>query len=118
MTERILMGPGPCNPYPEVVAAMGRPMLGHLDPEFVLLLVDCVTSRGGIPFGGEGWGVDIAYAGTQKCRGVPPGLAPLTLNERARARRNPSPQSWYLDLGMLAEYTGPATGARKYHHTA
>jgi len=28
----ILMGPGPSNPYPEVVAAMGRPMLGHLDP--------------------------------------------------------------------------------------
>src|SRR5215216_2103682 len=37
-SERILMGPGPCNPYPEVVAAMGRPMLGHLDPEFVALL--------------------------------------------------------------------------------
>src|SRR3954449_9335604 len=37
-SERILMGPGPCNPYPEVVAAMIRPMLGHLDPEFVALL--------------------------------------------------------------------------------
>src|SRR4051812_23079695 len=238
ISERILMGPGPCNPYPEVVSAMGRPMLGHLDPEFValldetcdrlraafatsnpltlpisgtgsagmeaafvnivepgdvavvavnglfgvrmcevaakcraevvrvdfpwgqpveaeavlaahpspkviamvhaetstgvrsdidmlaagkadaLLLVDCVTSLGGIPFEADGWGVDIAYSGTQKCLGVPPGLAPLTLNERARERRNPAPQSWYLDLGMLAEYTGPATGARKYHHTA
>src|SRR2546430_12972958 len=32
------MGPGPSNPYPEVVAAMGRPMLGHLDPEFVTIL--------------------------------------------------------------------------------
>jgi alanine-glyoxylate transaminase/serine-glyoxylate transaminase/serine-pyruvate transaminase len=83
-----------------------------------LLLVDCVTSLGGIPFLADEWGVDIAYSGTQKCLGVPPGLAPLTLNERARDRRNPSPQSWYLDLGMLAEYTGPATGARKYHHTA
>src|SRR4051795_10646470 len=38
MTDRVLMGPGPCNPYPEVVEAMGRPMLGHLDPEFVALL--------------------------------------------------------------------------------
>lgn len=38
VSDRILMGPGPCNPYPEVVAAFGRPMLGHLDPEFVALL--------------------------------------------------------------------------------
>ena len=32
------MGPGPCNPYPEVQAAFARPLLGHLDPEFVELL--------------------------------------------------------------------------------
>jgi alanine-glyoxylate transaminase/serine-glyoxylate transaminase/serine-pyruvate transaminase len=32
------MGPGPCNPYPEVAEALIRPMLGHLDPEFVALL--------------------------------------------------------------------------------
>ena len=32
------MGPGPCNPYPEVLEALVRPMLGHLDPEFVALL--------------------------------------------------------------------------------
>src|SRR3954464_2960167 len=38
LSDRVLMGPGPCNPYPEVVAAMGRPMLGHLDPEFVVVL--------------------------------------------------------------------------------
>ena len=36
--DRILMGPGPCNPYPEVIEAFARPMLGHLDPEFLALL--------------------------------------------------------------------------------
>ena len=46
-----------------------------------LLLVDCVTSLGGIPVEIDGWGVDIAYSGTQKCLGVPPGLAPLTVND-------------------------------------
>src|SRR4051794_15917472 len=232
------MGPGPCNPYPEAVEALGRPMLGHLDPVFVgildetcerlrtvyrtanpltlpisgtgsagmeaafvnlagpgdvvvvavnglfgermcdvagrcgaevvrvdaewgqpvdpeavlaahpspkvvavvhaetstgvrndveplaagkgdaLLLVDCVTSLGGIPVEIDGWGVDVAYSGTQKCLGVPPGLAPLTMGPRAAERRVEKPQSWYLDLGMLAGYTGPATGGRKYHHTA
>src|SRR6478609_1124403 len=38
LTDRVLMGPGPCNPYPEATEAMGRPMLGHLDPEFIALL--------------------------------------------------------------------------------
>src|SRR2546422_1158183 len=51
-----------------------------------LLLVDCVTSLGGIPVEVDTWGVDVAYAGTQKCLGVPPGLAPLTVGDRARAR--------------------------------
>jgi len=38
LTDRLLLGPGPSNPYPEAVAALGRPMLGHLDPEFIALL--------------------------------------------------------------------------------
>ena len=46
-----------------------------------------------------------------------PGLAPFTMNGRATERRIPRPQSWYLDLGMMADYTGPAP-TRKYHHTA
>jgi alanine-glyoxylate transaminase/serine-glyoxylate transaminase/serine-pyruvate transaminase len=238
LSDRILMGPGPCNPYPEVMEALGRPVLGHLDPDFValldetcerlrqafrtknpltlpisgtgsagmeasfvnfvhpgdvvvvgvngvfgermcdvaarcgaevvrveaewgtpidpaallaahpapaiiavvhaetstgvrndiepigagkgdaLLLVDCVTSLGGIPLEIDAWGVDIAYSGTQKCLGVPPGLAPLTVSERARARQVERPSSWYLDLNLIGRYTGPASGARVYHHTA
>lgn len=238
LTDRVLMGPGPCNPYPEAVEALARPMLGHLDPEFValldetcdrlrtvfrtdssmtlpisgtgsagmeaafvnlvrpgdpvvvgvngvfgarmcdvaercgaevvrvdvpwgrpvepeallaahpaprlvavvhaetstgvrsdiaalgagkgdaLLLVDCVTSLGGIEVDVDGWGVDVAYAGTQKCLGVPPGLAPLTVSDQARDRLVERSPSWYLDLRMIGRYTGPATGARTYHHTA
>jgi alanine-glyoxylate transaminase/serine-glyoxylate transaminase/serine-pyruvate transaminase len=82
-----------------------------------LLLADCVTSLGGIPVAIDDWHVDLAYSGTQKCLGVSPGLSPFTMNERARARRIARPQSWYLDLGMLADYAS-TSGARKYHHTA
>src|SRR3954452_2789375 len=32
------MGPGPSNPYPEVMQALARPVLGHLDPEFLTIL--------------------------------------------------------------------------------
>jgi alanine-glyoxylate transaminase/serine-glyoxylate transaminase/serine-pyruvate transaminase len=81
-----------------------------------LVLADCVTSLGGIPVEIDAWGVDVAYSGTQKCLGVAPGLAPLTMGERAWARRIERPQSWYLDLGMIGDYTSGAT--RKYHHTA
>ena len=85
-----------------------------------LLLVDAVTSIGGIELRADEWGIDIGYAGTQKCLGVAPGLAPFTINDRAFARRVEKPSSWYLDLGLLGGYVGEAagTGTRTYHHTA
>ena len=241
--ERLLLGPGPSNPYPEAVAALTRPVLGHLDPEFLdlldetmqrlrdvfrtknaltlpisgtgtagmeacfvnllepgdtaivgvngvfgermaevarrcdaevvrvdeqwgraldpqrlidaqrehpsarvlavvhaetstgvendvaplaaigdtdtLLLVDTVTSLGGIPVEIDAWGVDASYSGTQKCLGVAPGLSPITFSARAvdriKGRARPV-QSWYLDLSLIASYVSGS--ARVYHHTA
>jgi alanine-glyoxylate transaminase/serine-glyoxylate transaminase/serine-pyruvate transaminase len=85
-----------------------------------LLLVDAVTSIGGIELRADDWGIDVGYAGTQKCLGVAPGLAPFTINDRAFGRRVERPQSWYLDLGLLGGYVGEASGkgGRTYHHTA
>lgn len=37
-TTRTLLGPGPSEVPPRVLAAMGYPLLGHLDPEFVALM--------------------------------------------------------------------------------
>ena len=83
-----------------------------------LLLVDCVTSLGGMSVGVDRVGVDIAYSGTQKCLSCPPGLAPLTAGERAmealKSREGPV-ASWYLDLSMIESYWGEE---RFYHHTA
>ncbi|WP_019854809.1 pyridoxal-phosphate-dependent aminotransferase family protein [Actinopolyspora mortivallis] len=87
--------------------------------ERTLLLVDCVTSIGGEHIDLDAWNVDIAYAGTQKCLGVPPGLAPFTVSERAWQRRVDKPTTWYLDLGLIGNYvTGGSSGGRAYHHTA
>jgi alanine-glyoxylate transaminase/serine-glyoxylate transaminase/serine-pyruvate transaminase len=33
--QRLLMGPGPSNPAPEVLEVMAKPMVGHLDPYFL-----------------------------------------------------------------------------------
>ena len=92
--------------------------LAALQQTDTLLLVDAVTSLGGIPVEIDAWGIDAVYSGTQKCLGVPPGLSPVRFSERAveriRARAEPA-QSWYLDLGLIADYVG---SARRYHHTA
>ncbi len=83
-----------------------------------LFLVDCVTSLGGISVGVDRVDIDIAYSGSQKCLSCPPGLAPVTVSERAREvlrGRGRKVQSWYLDLTMIQEYWG---AERFYHHTA
>lgn len=84
-----------------------------------LLIVDAVTSLGGIPVEVDRWGIDVCYSGTQKCLSCPPGLAPLTLSPQAlsviKRRRTPC-QSWYLDMALVADYW--AEGSRAYHHTA
>jgi alanine-glyoxylate transaminase / serine-glyoxylate transaminase / serine-pyruvate transaminase len=41
--ERLLCGPGPTNVEPAVLAAMGRPMLGHLDPDMHDILLEVVA---------------------------------------------------------------------------
>ncbi len=83
-----------------------------------LLLVDTVTSLGGLPVDLDAYGVDAAYSGTQKCLSCPPGLAPISLSVRAQevlARRRTPVQSWYLDLSLIGKYWG---AERAYHHTA
>lgn len=83
-----------------------------------LMVVDTVTSLGGVPVEIDRWDIDAAYSGTQKCLSCPPGLAPVTMGPRALeslARRKTKVQSWYLDLSMIQKYWGQE---RFYHHTA
>ena len=83
-----------------------------------LLLVDTVTSLGGLPVELDRWGADACYSGTQKCLSCPPGLAPVSFSPRAiekvHARKTKVP-SWYFDLTLLTRYWGKE---RVYHHTA
>lgn len=84
-----------------------------------LFVVDAVTSLGGVPVDVDRLGIDVCYSGTQKCLSCPPGLSPFTMSERALAtvkRRRTPCQSWYLDMGLIADYW--AEGTRAYHHTA
>jgi alanine-glyoxylate transaminase/serine-glyoxylate transaminase/serine-pyruvate transaminase len=83
-----------------------------------LLILDTVTSLGGIPVEIDRWDVDVAYSAAQKSLSCPPGLAPITFSERARDvlhHRKMPVANWYLDMNGLEEYWGPT---RAYHHTA
>ena len=83
-----------------------------------ILIVDAVTSLGGVPLSVDEIGIDICYSGTQKCISAPPGLGPITFNERALnliQSRNAPVISWYLDMSLVQSYWGPN---RTYHHTA
>jgi alanine-glyoxylate transaminase/serine-glyoxylate transaminase/serine-pyruvate transaminase len=83
-----------------------------------VLIVDAVTSLGGIPVRVDEVGIDVCYSGSQKCLSCPPGLGPITLNARAEEvlRRRKTPvANWYLDLSIVQKYWG---SERTYHHTA
>lgn len=107
--------------HAETSTGARQPMMGigELCREYgCLLLVDTVTSLGGVPLFVDAWKIDVAYSGSQKCLNCPPGIAPLTMNERAVTKlknRKTKVANWYLDMTMLMNYWG---GSRTYHHTA
>jgi alanine-glyoxylate transaminase/serine-glyoxylate transaminase/serine-pyruvate transaminase len=83
-----------------------------------MILLDAVTSLGGVDLKTDEWGLDAAYSCSQKCIGCPSGLAPVTFSDRAveaaRSRKHPI-RSWYLDITLLDKYW---ESTRVYHHTS
>ncbi len=83
-----------------------------------LLLLDTVTSLGGVPLYLDDWKIDLAYSCSQKGLSCPPGLGPFSINERAEKKlnnRKGKVPNWYLDVSLLNKYWG---SDRVYHHTA
>jgi len=98
-----------------------------------VLYVDATASLAGNPFETDAWQVDIASAGLQKCLSGPPGISPVTFNDRVveivRQRKHveagirppdieegngPIIQSNYFDLAMIMDYWSPRA---LNHHT-
>ncbi len=101
---------GICQPLEEI----GKTCKKH----GVLLLVDTVSSLGGVVVEVDNWHIDACYSGTQKCMSCPPGLAPLTFSEKALnkiEKRTAEVESWYLDMTLVRNYW---SDKRAYHHTA
>ena len=65
----------------------------------VLIVVDAITFVGSQPLETDAWGLDVVIGGSQKAFAIPPGLAFLSLSERAMAAiGNNSTPRYYFDL--------------------
>jgi len=70
-----------------------------------LILADCVTSLAGAPVEFDAWGLDVAFAGSQKALALPPGLAVVAISDRALERaRGVDHRGTYLDFVELAQW--------------
>jgi len=65
----------------------------------MLLIVDGITGLGTQTFDVDGWGIDILIGGSQKAVMIPPGLAYLSVSEKAWAAMETSKNPrYYFDL--------------------
>ena len=107
--------------HAETSTGICQPMegIGDLCRQYdCLLLLDTVTSLGGVPLHLDAWKVDLAYSCSQKGLSCPPGLGPFTMGSRAEAKmmaRQGKVPNWYLDVTLLNQYWGRD---RVFHHTA
>ena len=100
------------------IAQPFEPLADLLKRDDLVTIVDAVASLGGQQLAVDRNGLDFVYSGSQKCLSCPPGLAPLTVSEKALrklADRKTPVQSYYFDLSILSQYW---SDVRAYHHTA
>jgi alanine-glyoxylate transaminase / serine-glyoxylate transaminase / serine-pyruvate transaminase len=62
--DRLLCGPGPTNVEPAALAAMGKPMLGHLDPDLHAILDEVVAMLREVYRAGDGLVLPLQSTGT------------------------------------------------------
>jgi alanine-glyoxylate transaminase/serine-glyoxylate transaminase/serine-pyruvate transaminase len=81
----------------------------------VPIVVDAVSSLGGVPLPVDEWGIDICVTVANKALGCPPGLAPLSVSRRAwdqMDRKAGRAHGWYLNLRVWKDY---ATNWASWH---
>ncbi len=73
-------------------------LVKEVSPE-TLLVVDGITGLGTTHFDVDGWGIDVLIGGSQKAVMIPPGLAYLSVSEKAWAAMETSKNPrYYFDL--------------------
>ena len=90
---------GVLNPLEEIVSVAG---------EFgVPLIVDAISTLGGMPLPVDEWGIDVCVTVGNKCLAGPIGLVPVSVSERAceqMERKREGAYGWYLYLRTWIDY--------------
>jgi aspartate aminotransferase-like enzyme len=67
-----------------------------------LVLVDAVSSMGGTEIKFDAWGLDVCFTSSQKCFGLPPGLAIVAVSQLALERSaKMTNKGWYFDFKLF-----------------
>ncbi len=75
-----------------------------LSPD-TLILVDAVSSMGGVKIETDAWGLDFVLTSSQKCFALPPGLAFASASDRAMKKaESVENRGWYFDLLLLEKH--------------
>ena len=70
-----------------------------------LLFVDAVSAMGGAEIKVDEWGIDICFSSSQKCFGVPPGLAVVSVSEEVlKLSETAKDKGWYFDFKLYERY--------------
>ena len=70
-----------------------------------LLFVDAVSAMGGVELKVDKWGIDVCFASSQKCLGIPPGLAVGSISREALERSEEAEnKGWYFDFKLFKRY--------------
>ena len=73
----------------------------------VPVIVDAVSSLGGVPLPVDDWGIDVCVTVINKCLACPAGIAPFSVSRRAWdqvERKGERGHGWYLNLETWKEY--------------
>jgi len=75
------------------------------------LFVDAVSAMGGVELKVDEWGIDVCFASSQKCFGIPPGLAVASVSEGALERSGRAKdKGWYFDFKLYEKYQERESG--------
>ncbi len=87
------------NPVAEIARSARQ-----INPD-IIILVDAVSSAGGVEIQTDAWDLDVVLTSSQKCFALPPGLAFAAVSDRALKRAEQiEHRGWYFDFLRLLRY--------------
>lgn len=90
---------GVVNPLEELAT-----VVHEISPD-TLILVDAVSSLGGMKIDTDGWGLDFVLTSSQKCLALPPGMSFAAVSDRAlKKAETVENRGWYFDLLRLEKH--------------